>query len=459
MAHAGKGDEAGWFGGETGGMQDRFGYTVRMLARKRESVPGTAALPRVIQWFWTVVLGAAPLTALVAWLEFRAGWTMEYWLPLQLPWFSDLLEYVRTFQLVHTPEFFHPAASPFAYPPLAALWFALIYATGHPVLVYLAVAAGTLGFAVWRVRGALLRERIGKATALAFPLTLLVFSFPFWRLVPQGNSELFVWIFVAAGTWLYVRGADDQAAVLWGLAAATKLYPAVLLLLFVPRGRVRAFLLGIGTFVVSSVVALLYLGPTLGQAWHGELHNVFGYQGIRVNEWTMNTVATNHSAFTLVKFFALVAGHGFGGLTLPYYAVGSLLALALFFGRLRTMPVTNQILGLSVVMVALPTVSYFHTLTHMYAPWLMLVFVAIRAERAGRSVPGLAGAMACFIPLFVSYTLFTFRAVGLFGGIIQALALLFLLLYALQYPFEDGLEPSRGSAARTLAGEHTPLAR
>jgi hypothetical protein len=305
---------------------------------------------------------------------------------------------------------------------------------------YLGVAAGGLGFATWRVRGALLREGIGDGTAMAFPLTLLVCSFPFWRLVPQGNSELLVWLLAAGGVWRYVRGFDEQAAVLWGLAGATKLYPVVLLLLFVPRWRVRAFAVGVGTFAVSSVLALLYLGPTLGEAWRGELRNVFGYQGVRVGEWTMNTVATNHSAFTLVKFVALATGHEFGHLTVPYYAVGSVLVLALFFGRLRTMPAANQVLGLSVVMVTLPTVSYFHTLTHLYAPWLMLVFVAIRAERAGRRVPGLAGALACFVPLFVSYTLFTFRAVLLFGGLIQAAALLFLLLHALQYPFGDAAE-------------------
>ncbi|GAC1431318.1 MAG: hypothetical protein NVSMB62_28410 [Acidobacteriaceae bacterium] len=412
-----------------------------MLSLKPDSLPRNATLPPVIRWFWAVVLGAAALTPVVAWLEFQAGWTKEYWFPLQLPWFSDLLEYIPTFKLVHTPAFFHPAVSPFAYPAVAALWFALIYATGHPVAVYMALAASTMGFALWHVRRALLAEGIGKATALAFPLTVLLCSFPFWRLIPQGNSELFLWIFVAAGLWRYLRGCDDQAAVLWGLAAATKLYPLVLLLLFVPRWKIRPFLLGLGIFVLSSVIALWYLGPTVAEAWHGELHNVFGYQGLRVNEWTMNTVATNHSAFTLVKFFALVANHGFGGLTLPYYAAGCLLTLALFLGRLRSMPVANQILALSVVMVTLPTISYFHTLTHLYAPWLMLVFIAIRAQRAGRLVPGLAGAMACFVPLFVSYTLYTFRAVWLFGGLIQTLALLFLLLYALQYPFDDRLQP------------------
>lgn len=402
--------------------------------KQRDQARGSVRLPVALRWFWAANVAGALLTVLVAWLERRAGWPVEYWFPLQLPYFFDLMQYAPTFHLLHSAAFFH-AADRFVYPPVAAVWFALLFATHHPIAVYLALAAVALGFALWRVMRALRAEGLARETAVLLPLTMLLCSFPLWRLVPQGNIELVLWMFAAAGVWRFVEGHDEQAAVLWGLAAATKLYPLIFLLLFVPRLKVRAFLLGMGTFVVSTVLALAWMGPSIATAWHGALHGVFGYTGARLGQWTMNTVATNHSAFTLVKVVAVIGGRNGDAWTLRYYAVGAALALLLYFVRLRKMSPANQVLGLTIIMLLLPTVSYFHTLTHLYAPWVMLVLIAVRAQKAGRKVPGLTGALWLFLPLFVSFTLFTFRSLFLFGGIIQAITLLFLLLYALQYPF------------------------
>ena len=80
-----------------------------------------------------------------------------------------------------------------------------------------------------------MRAGIGGATAILFPLTVLLASFPIAGLLQRGNIELFLWIVTATGVWMFVRGRDDAAAVLWGLAAALKLYPVVLLALLLPR--------------------------------------------------------------------------------------------------------------------------------------------------------------------------------------------------------------------------------
>jgi hypothetical protein len=104
------------------------------------------------------------------------------------------------------------------------------------------------------------------------------------------------------------------------------------------------------------------------------------------------------------------------------------------------MPVVNQLLGVSVFMVSLPTISYFHTLVNLYAPLLALFFVAIRADRTGAQIAGLSTAILLFLPLFASFQLFTFPTVFLFCGFMQAILLLVLFLYAVQYPFA---EPAR----------------
>ena len=47
------------------------------------------------------------------------------------------------------------------------------------------------------------------------------------------------------------------------------------------------------------------------------------------------------------------------------------------------MPAANQLLALTAFMVAFPPISYFYTLVHLYAPLTVLVFLAVRAEKAG----------------------------------------------------------------------------
>jgi hypothetical protein len=406
------------------------------FAARAESVR-YVPLPRVLRWFWAGTTLAFGLTLLFAYLEFHAGWLKGRWDPLQYPLFWDLMEFYKTFRLVHTAAFYHSPVSAVSYPPFAAALFGMMYTLSHPVRVYLVIASVGLGVAIWGVRRELLQYGVRPSTAILFPLTLAVTSFPIARLVPQGNIELFLWIFAAAGVWAYLRGYDDAAAILWGLAAATKLYPVIFLVLFLPRREYRAFLVGVATFVAVSVGSLAYLGPTIPIAWKGSLADVFGYQGLRVAEWTIHDLAGNHSSFTLVKVAAMVERINPAALTMSYYLCGAVFFAAVFFGRVRKLPVVNQLLVVSLFMVMLPTISYYHTLVHLYPPWLLLVFLAIRAERAGVSIPGLNGMILLFFPLFISFTLFTFPTLLIYAGLIQSALLVWLFLKAVMVPFDE----------------------
>jgi hypothetical protein len=401
-------------------------------------------LPRLLRLFWAWSAGAFGLTLMLAWIEFRAGFSSGRWDPLMIP-FIDLKEYPGTYRLLHTAAFFfnvpghplpYPLFSAVAYPPFAAVVMAPMYAAASPAAVYLAVAAIALVAAVWGVRRALLQEGIATLTATLFPLTLVLMSFPIVRLVHQGNIELVLWIFAAAGCLAYVREKDDLAAVLWGLAAAMKLYPIVLLILLLPRRKYRAVALGSATFIAATVLSLAWLGPTIGMAWRGSLQNVFGYQGLRVGEWSLRELVANHSAFELVKVLALIGDVSPAKLTLPYYACGAVVLALAFFGKLWKMPVANQLLAVSVFMVLLPPISYYHALVHLYAPLLMLMFLSIRADRMGLRVPGLELSVMLFVPLLASFTLFTFPSFLLFDGLIQSILLVVIFCCALQFPFQ-----------------------
>jgi hypothetical protein len=409
------------------------------MSADRNAEPATGAytpLPNVLRWFWAGTVISFFLMILVVWLEARAGWPKSQYALLQEPNFADLLEYIPAFRLVHTEAFFgNPVTSTVAYPPFGAVMFPVLYALGDPVRAFLIMAALAFGGAFWGVRRALVQHGINPRIASPFLMTLGFLSFPIWRLVPQGNIELFLWLFAAAGIWAYLRGYDDAAAVLWALSGATKLYPVIFLVLFLPRLKFRAFFIGVATFVGVSVLSLLYLGPTIAIAWRGSLKNVFGYQGVRVAEWTSRELVSNHSFFTLVKLAARAVGVSPSGLTMPYYLCGAIVFAAVFFGRVRKMPVANQLLVVSLFMVMLPPVSYFHTLVHLYAPWLILAFLAIRAARANVRIPGLQGMILLFLPLFSSFTLYSFPNVSIYGGVVQACLLTVLIVGAVRFPF------------------------
>ncbi len=395
-------------------------------------------LPAVLRMFWVGSVAAFGLMVLVGYVRYRMGDPPTNYNPLGGARYQDLMEFPPVYRMLHTADFYEGInTSRVTYPPLGMVLFAALYASGHPIGVYLATAAVWLAACAWGVRRGLMVEGIGGVTATLFPLTVALVSFPIAGLLQRGNIELFVWVFAGLGTWLFVRGREDAAAALWGLAAAVKLYPIVLLGLLLPRGKWRAFAVGAGTFVAVTVVSLAWLGPTMGVAWHGAVKNVFRYQGMRVGEWSLHELAANHSVFGLAKLMAIAVGLPLAKLTLPYYACGALLMGWAYFARLWRMPMANQLLALTTFMVALPPISYFYALVHLYASWVVLVFVAIRAEKNGVRVKGLQMAMGLLVPLFASFMVFTYPRLWLFGGLMQAFLLVALWVCAVEFPLAE----------------------
>jgi hypothetical protein len=403
----------------------------------RESAGGRVRLPTLLRRFWAWSAVAFGLMVLVAYVKYRMGEPLLHYNPLGNRRHEDLLEFLPVYRLVHTAAFY-AGRSRVSYPPFGAVIYGVIYWTKHPVAFYRSVAAVWLATGVWGVRRELNAHGIGGVTATLFPVTLVLVSFPIAGLLQQGNIELFMWILAAVGTWFFLRGHDDAAAVFWGLAAAVKLFPAILLWMLLPRRRWRAFAAGVATFAAATVLSLAWLGPTMSMAWHCSLVSVFGYQRVRVSELSWHELAANHSVFGLVRVVTLMAGKSPAKLPLLYYACGAVAMGLAFFVRLWKMPVANQLLAVTAFMVMFPPISYFYTLVHLYSPFLVLVFLSIREEREGVKIPGLRRTLMLFVPIFASFTLFTYPAAFVFGGLVQACLLGMLFLCALQYPFSLG---------------------
>ena len=400
---------------------------------------GSVPLPAVLRMFWVGSLAAFGLMLLVAYIEYRMGFSHWHYNPLTGDRYQDLMEFPPVFRMLHTAAFFNGVEnSRVAYPPFGVVVYAFLYWTGHPIVFYLSTAALWLAAGVWGMRRELMGQGISAMTATLFPLTIALVSFPIAGLLQRGNVELFLWILAATGTWAFLRGRENLAAVLWGLAAAMKLYPVLFLALLLPRGRWRALAVGVGTFVGTTVLSMWWLGPSMGVVWQGTLRNVFGYQGKRASDWSLHELLANHTAYNLAKVVALIARFPLAKLTLPYYVCGALVFGVAFFGRLWKAPVANQLLAISAFMMAFPPVSYFYTLVQLYAAWMVLVFVAIRAEQAGMKVQGLKLVMLLLVGLFASFMLFSFPRAYLYGGLVQGGMLVLLFLFALRYRFVGG---------------------
>ena len=216
---------------------------------------------------------------------------------------------VPTFRLLHTAAFFDPAnPSPVAYPPFGAIQLGLLYGSGHPVTFFLLLALSVLGFAVWGVRRALVENGIDRWVALLFPLTLALVSFPIERLVVQGNIEIFLWIFTAAGVSAYLRDHDDVGGDFVGVGCGVEAVSGGPACAAFAAAQISCVLGWDGCVVAVFVLSLLYLGPDLAVAWKGSLQNVFGYQQFRGAELSTRELNANHSLFLLVKFAAAVLG-------------------------------------------------------------------------------------------------------------------------------------------------------
>jgi len=402
-------------------------------------------LPRELRLFWIASAVGIALAVIIGWFKWRSGLSVYNWDPLSDPRFGDLLEYPGTYALLHSRAFFfnlagkpwpYPMYSTVAYPPFSAAVMAPIYLTGQPEFVFMLLSAAWLLAVLALARGWMLRAGISRWTATLFPLSIAIFSFPIARLVHQGNIELVVWMLTGAGVYSWVRERSELAGVLWGLAAAMKLFPLVLLALLLPIRRWRAFAVGLVTFLAATLWSLWWLGPTIADAWHGSVVNVFGYQATRVSEWTIRELVANHSTVELAKLAATIVHFSLSRLSLPYYGTGAVVFAAIFFLKLWRMPRVNQLLAVSTFMVMLPAISYYHALVHLYAALALLGWVAVRAERAGVQIPGLMTTVLLFVPLFVPFTVLTFPQVFLFCGLVQALVLVLLFLCSLQYRFE-----------------------
>jgi len=368
------------------------------------------------------------LTALVLFFSIAAA--LLWLLPLTTshpvlfpsgPVFEDIIVYKGRFVLYHTTKFFTShSTSAFAYPAGAAPIYEAFYKTSDATSSYVIFATITT-LAAFTAAFYFLRRR--DASKLFLPL--LLFTFPLIFLIQRANIEIVLWIIIVLGLLTYRRGLGIVAAILFGIAAAIKLYPILLLGLFLKRKRdLPAFILGILSAILATAAAIVYTGPTFAIAAHGFFIGVDRFQDHYVDTVSKVEVAFDHSFFSPFKYWAYTNHTSPAPWRETYYLIAGAFALLLFL-RTRTLPFLNRVVFLVTAMVSLPPVSFTYTLVHLYLPMLLLLcaLIAFRTRPPATAILALALLLFLMLPL-MSISVFQ----PLPTGPIQSCALLILLL-------------------------------
>jgi Glycosyltransferase family 87 len=167
------------------------------------------------------------------------------------------------------------SAEQFKLPPLSAVWAVPLLAVpidsgGYvwQVIAALSIAAT----AVVACAAARIERPLLAAGLILGPLSLTLLYVEGLHLAT--NNYLVLGL-VAGGAWCYLEGRDRWAGVLIGLAVATKLWPATLLIVALRERRLSVVLWAVGTLIVQALVVLPWLGidilPALADVWRTEI--------------------------------------------------------------------------------------------------------------------------------------------------------------------------------------------
>ncbi len=406
------------------------------------------AMPPLLLRFWVRILVLTGLS-----VAYTVAMTLFHRSPhpwgVQLLWGADIGWDLNVFRdrFLHfrQPGFWQIPGIPLTYPAAVGVVFGLLYQLAHPLRDYLLLCAIAIaGWAAWLVRN-LAAHGVARGPAAAFALTIAATCWPLWVLFDTANIEGLVVTLVGLGLIAFTRRHWRIAATLIAIAGAMKIFPLALLALLLSKRRYKEFAGALALAAALNLASLAILGPTISEA---QRQITAGLSVVTTGDALAATSPgpdTNHSLYTVVRYAVLLAHHRHphGTPAQPeldtamlrpaytaYLILGAFAAIALYFLRIRHLPILNQILALTVCATTLPPLSRDYTLLHLLVPFgLLCIYAASQAER----VRGLTAAFAAFAFIF---TAGTYLSAGLsLTSQFRAVALLALLALVLKLPF------------------------
>ena len=421
------------------------------------AAPGAMRTPML--WYLAVLV----LISALEWIPVLAGMALQHHsLPYRSPLFDPAGRYDDWNNFVQrTLHFGEPGmlsrrdlGLPYPY-PLPSIWIFILFEhlVRNTLALYLLCGTGIFLLAAAAFSLHLRRIHAGALPQIVVWATLLLGS-PALFLLDRANIEVFLWLLLLGGVVSFVYQRPYLAATFFALAAAMKIYPALLLLLFVPRRQGKALLFGIGVAAAATLVSLQVVGPNIPAALGDMAWGAVVLRKYQIVALAENSLRFDHSLFGFAKQSYFVLKYlRYGGVASPpefprlfkiYSVLAPLCFAVLYWFRLRTLPMLNQLCALVLLALLLPYVSYEYTLVHLYLCFgAFLLYLHERSSLpAFRPTLPATAIMLCFAVIFAPVA----RLVGYHvQAQVKCLALLVLLGLVLIYRM-----PSR------LFGDSTP---
>ena len=411
-----------------------------------KSLPIPRTLRRFLQQSaaWTVICFAIELFCYFV-LHLRAPY--DYHAGQRQFIFIDFTPYIHLFANFHSRSFFDPFR--LMYPAPAVVSYRLLLLGGgvrHPHFAtwrFVGIMVATSWILMLLVGRSLVRRGLAPRSTIKFLLATYFLSFPFWFEVHQANLEFVVWIVIIVGLWAFWTDRSYLAAAMFGVAISMKIFPFMYLGLLVARKEFRQAVFALFVTGATTITSLWLVCPDIRYSLQQTNIGVDLFRKMYVLGLRPLETGYDHSLFCLFKRMLprLPRPHHFQQFFMAYAVVAAICGFYLFFTRIRKLPVVNQILCLSVAAILLPPTSYDYTLLHLYAPFVLLVFVLLEQTMKGsdKTLPGIPLAFALFAFLLSAQEEFIYHGLR-YAGQLKAIALLALFAVALRYPFRSRVD-------------------
>jgi hypothetical protein len=294
-------------------------------------------------------------------------------------------DFLVPFRLAQQPSpFLAPGFVPFGYLPFAAVLIGPLTILNYwcAFSIFLVISVTLIVFSAWRaLAGA---DLLSKALLLS----VLVVSGPLINAVDRGNLGLLMVGLMCLGILAELESRRSLAGLLFGLAAAVKLYPVLFAAVFLVRSRWKSLGVMTATFAVCVAIPLLVYQGGLIDNFVAMKRQFLGSSNF---DHAATIQAFNNSFYALFASMSrssIPAIQSFGQfLTSHYYlSLTVVAAIAMFVVIHPHTSILSRMSSSCVVMVFVPNIVGSYVLLIMFVPLLFgVASISIRSVHSSLS--------------------------------------------------------------------------
>ncbi len=211
---------------------------------------------------------------------------------------------------------------------------------------------------------------------------VLTFTYPFLFAIDRGNFELYIYIFISCFIYfLYVKPNMVGAILSISFAITMKLFPAVLLLLFLKERKYKECCLVIFCCVAITLLVLLILGGSFYGNIYNFMDSIKQYSALYVvgNQGFAPGLAFGHSLYGIIRLFFQYVFTSFYFDHIAYinriYMLFTLIYIMFIAWcvLMYKLPLWKQVALLVMSFDILPYTSADYKLLHIYIPVLLFL--------------------------------------------------------------------------------------